>query len=590
MTIPRDPSSQPDLSPAQGAGASSLAVGQLVGHYVVLQKIGEGRQAAVYKAYDNNLQRNIALKVFTPGGGDEGERSRVGQRILRAAQEWGKIKDHQVVLVYDAGAHEQNIIVAMELVAGTSFRRWLEEKKPSRGQILTVLSAAGQGLVAIHKAGQVHQCFKPENIFIGEDGRVKLSDVGLIDDIGRGESGEAPGVARGTLAPEQRSQQKVDARADQYGFSATLFEALSGHPPAPAKGPGEPRPRGKLPGWLAPAIQRGLSLRPEDRFPSMEALLAELEKDPAPARRGMLAALGAVALIASLVFAARWYADRDRQRCRGAEANLEGKWDPDIRGSVKQAFRATGVSFAAAAFEGVERTLDAYADRWVRMYAAACEATWVSRVQSEELLDQRMLCLQQRLNDLKALVGVLARADRKAVEEATGAASGLAEISECGDLKTLSLRIKPPRDQNTRKKVDEVRTLIAEAQALNNTGKTAEGVGVVSAAVVRARESSYLPVLSEALYQQGNLQNVSGGYAAAEQSLLEALWAGEAGGADELRARAINKLVFIIGYEQGRHQDALNLGREGQSIIKFLGEAQELKVDWYNSMGIVYEH
>src|SRR5262249_23660080 len=157
--------------------------------------------------------------------------------------------------------------------------------------------------------------------------------------------------------------------------------------------------------------------RPEARWPSLETLLGELARDPARALRRRLsvagAALGGLALILGLVHAQR----AQRLVCAGAEARLQGIWDAATKERMRAAFDRSGRRYAQAAFARTSATLDAYAHDWVAMRTSACEATRLRGEQSEELLDLRMECLDQRGRELRALGELLAGADAALVEK-----------------------------------------------------------------------------------------------------------------------------------------------------------------------------
>src|SRR5207302_2729727 len=133
----------------------------------------------------------------------------------------------------------------------------------------------------------------------------------------------------------------------------------------------------------------------------------------------------------------RQIAQHRGQLCKGAEGKLAGVWDPAIEASVKSAFLATGKPFAADAFAGVKRAFGSYASQWTAMHTEACEATRVRGEQSDELLARRMICLDQRLQDVKALAGLFTRADADVVSKAVQASSSLPGLSACADAPSL---------------------------------------------------------------------------------------------------------------------------------------------------------
>jgi tetratricopeptide (TPR) repeat protein len=304
-----------ELRPVPSSGP---ARGSSVGRYLVLDRVGEGGMATVYVAYDPELDRKVALKLVRDGGTEEG-----ALRMLREARALARLSHPHVVPVYDVGEHEGGVYVAMELVDGHTLRAWLAE--PRRvGEVLRVLVAAGRGLEAAHAAGVVHRDFKPDNVMIGKDGRVRVLDFGLAREGGpagvRAAAGGAlsmvvtHGEILGTpayMAPEQHDGLPLDPRADQFAFCVTLHEALYGE--RPFGGDGFEALRGaiarreirrppgvRVPGRLARIVERGLAEEPQARHPSMTELLRQLEAvRRQPGRIVRLSALAAALVLSS---------------------------------------------------------------------------------------------------------------------------------------------------------------------------------------------------------------------------------------------------------------------------------------------------
>src|SRR5262249_38591154 len=153
------------------------------------------------------------------------------ERLLREARAMAKVVHDNVIVVHEVGTHDERVYLAMEYVAGTTLARW-QTGKPWR-EVAAIYERAGRGLAAAHDAGLVHRDFKPENVLIGDDGRVRVTDFGLV-----AAPNEAPakgavtavelgatlthtGAVLGTpryMAPEQHLGEAVDARADQFSF------------------------------------------------------------------------------------------------------------------------------------------------------------------------------------------------------------------------------------------------------------------------------------------------------------------------------------------------------------------------------------
>ncbi len=158
-----------------------LERGTVVDRYTVLEPIGRGAMGAVYTAYDPRLDRRIALKLMLakPGRADD-----VRVRLLREAQALARLNHPNVVTVHDADAVGDLVFLAMELVEGTNLTKWLKLRPRTREEILEVFLAAGRGLAAAHDADLVHRDFKPDNVLVGDDGRVRVVDFGIAREAG----------------------------------------------------------------------------------------------------------------------------------------------------------------------------------------------------------------------------------------------------------------------------------------------------------------------------------------------------------------------------------------------------------------------
>jgi eukaryotic-like serine/threonine-protein kinase len=280
--------------------------GTAIQRYVVLQPIGAGAMATVYAAHDFVLDRRIALKLLhDPGSANQ------RRRLLREARALARLSHPNVTAVYDAGDWADQIYVAMELVDGCSLRAWLRARRRGWREVVAVMRGAGAGLAAAHAAGVIHRDFKPDNLLVDRNDQARVGDFGVAriddgdeaddrdlddgDDAPRVETWDrtASGAAIGTpayMAPEQRlGSRAIDARADQFSYCLTLWEALYGRRPftgAVQEGGDESRralpslaePPGRdVPAWLRRLVERGLAHDPDRRHSSMGALLLALD-------------------------------------------------------------------------------------------------------------------------------------------------------------------------------------------------------------------------------------------------------------------------------------------------------------------------
>ncbi len=267
----------------------------LAGRFEVLRPLGDGSFASVYEAHDLQLDRRVAIKLFTRYERDELDAA------LHEARAMAKLRHPSVLIVHDIGEHRGVPFLSLEYCE-TDLRRWLERGPHAAELILAHFVEAGRGLAAAHAAGLVHHDFKPANVLMRSDGSVAVGDFGLAQPLETHDEVQAeqaeredPAFAFGTLryiAPERLIGQTGDHRSDQFSFCVALWEALAGEHPFTG---GTARARyesilagpcivPRVPRAIVRALSRGLSPEPADRFPSLDTLLDLLAK-PMPRRR-----------------------------------------------------------------------------------------------------------------------------------------------------------------------------------------------------------------------------------------------------------------------------------------------------------------
>jgi hypothetical protein len=323
--IPADAPStwSPDATTAAEASGAieeiALAAGQTLGAYEIRRHVGSGGMSFVYAAFDRFLGRTIALKVLRPRLATPHMKA----RLLREAQAMARLAHPNVLPVYEAREIDGTLCIAMELVEGATLGRWLAAERRHWREVLRMFRQAAQGLAAAHAAGIVHRDFKPDNVLVGIDGRVRVSDFGLARWSSGAPAGDLSITQSGTfvgtpvyMSPEHAmgGDVDVDERSDQFSFCIALYEGLAGRrpfsganvrelahamhsgtfdPPAPGRG---------IPRWLEQILLKGLSPKRGDRFASMQALLEALAAgERASDRRRAAVAFGAAAAAAALV-------------------------------------------------------------------------------------------------------------------------------------------------------------------------------------------------------------------------------------------------------------------------------------------------
>jgi len=263
------------------------------GPFVISGTVGAGGMGEVYRARDSRLHRDVAIKVLSKAGAD------AARRFTGEAQAASALNHPNIVTVYDVGAHGEVPYIVSELVDGTSLRSLLARAPLPVREVLDLAVQMADGLAAAHTAGIVHRDFKPENVMVTREGRVKILDFGLA--LVGTRAGLAPstdvtltqtGVIVGTIpymSPEQARGTPVDYRTDQFSLGLTLYELVTGRrafqkETAPqtlaAILEDEPEAIAKLnprvPAPLRWVVERCLAKEPRQRYESTTDLAREL--------------------------------------------------------------------------------------------------------------------------------------------------------------------------------------------------------------------------------------------------------------------------------------------------------------------------
>ncbi len=306
-----------------------------VGRYQLEEEIGQGGMGVVYRAHDPELDRTIAIKLVRarPLGGDH---DKLSARLLREAKALAKLTHPNVVRIYDFGSHRGEVFLAMEYVEGQTLRQWQATRDRAAARILDAYLHAADGLAAAHSEGIIHRDFKPDNVFVANDGRFLVGDFGLAG-TSRDDDWPAPpkdqatprslattltrtGSMLGTLvymAPEQLRGDEVEPRSDQFAFCVSLWEAIAEQRPfagedrqslLSAIAHGDLRGAEEIPRWLHPCLRRGLSEDPAERYSSILELVENIGRvRPFPRRWSSLQIAGA-SLSAAIISLALWNA------------------------------------------------------------------------------------------------------------------------------------------------------------------------------------------------------------------------------------------------------------------------------------------
>ncbi len=591
--------------PAPVAGGVEPDRGTSVGRYLVVKKVGEGAMGVVFAAHDPELDRMVAIKLLHGAnrGGD------AQARLLREAQVLARLNHNNVVAVHDIGVHGESVFIAMEFVSGDTLHHWAavhlrEEGTPPPWQEVTrVFEAAGRGLAAAHHEGLIHRDFKPANVMIGDDGRVRVMDFGLaraaldrpheadeplrppgdVEELGETlaqSSGEGQlatlthhGALIGTpayMAPEQFTGARVTAHTDQFSFCTAFYEILYGERPFSGESIAElaaairrgripdPPKRTTIPGWLRRVLQRGLEVDPSRRYPSMGALLSAIEQGRARRRRRQVAApLLALAVVSAGIVGLRQHDATQRERACQLEGEAIGEiWDEEIAESVRSSILATGAPYAGAVAAKVVPALDQHTLEWSARATEACQAARVEGRWPSPAYDKAAWCLDHARSELVSLIDHLGAADTVSVQEALPSVIALSKPEACVDEGRLaSLGDPPPHARRP-----AVAALYAQIYQARRRATSGDYSGAL-ADILRVRDVAdtvgWEPLRAATRAAQAHLYHLNGDYDIAERTGREAF-------KSALRARSWTvsfavsaELAEVVGVRQDRHREGL---------------------------------
>ncbi|WP_241757832.1 protein kinase domain-containing protein [Myxococcus landrumensis] len=590
-----------------------MSPGTRVSRYVVRAKLGAGAMGVVYAADDPELGRRVALKMLRPEGN---HKAKLQQRLLREAQALARLSHPNVVTLFDVGMHDDGIFLAMELIDGVTLKEWMQRRHPWE-EVLQVFLDAGKGLEAAHSAGLVHRDFKPANVLMGNDGRVFVTDFGIARSLDQNseEDFEKPssleiklqpsdpltqtGQILGTpayLAPELVHGQRGDARSDEFSYCVALHEALFGERPfrgntlhelAEAARRGKvtsPQEGGTVPPHVLRALRQGLSGRPEDRFPTMRALLAALAPLP---RRKHERIFGAV-LLTGVLGAVATYGVVEYQRKATCAVEVEKSlvaWGPVQREQMHEAFLATGVFYASQAWSDLAITLDAYTAQWRALRTESCMA---AKGEDAHQAQQTSACLDARLWQFAAITNVLQKADTPTVQNARQIAASLEGLSGCRDAQGFSSRPQPP--DGLRPQVDAVRSKLVQVRTHHLANRLTEALALSTTLIEEQQGIGYKPLEAEVFLSHGMLLSSLGNTKEAEKFIYPALWAAEAAHDDETAARAWLEVVTLeAGAPRARPDEVEKLIQHARAAVARLGRERfpDITTDLHISLATI---
>lgn len=593
-----------------------------IGRYSVLSKLGEGAMGAVFACYDERLERKVAVKVLKVDAMDD--RHIASARLVREGQALARLSHPNVVTVHEVGLTDNEVYVAMEFVRGVRLDDWARAEHTWR-ETLEVFIQAGRGLAAAHKAGIVHRDFKPQNVIVSEENLVKVLDFGLARTSGEklpeqllAHSGAdysqadlhaellrpltMTGALVGTpayMSPEQYCGDPVTATSDQFSFCVALYQCLYGRLPFTTSsytalrneimsGHIAPAPlRSPVPTWVYRCLTKGMNTFADERYGSMDELVAILDRRRM-SRKALLAASFAAATVTGVAsfFVAAQTTDPAVEICPDPSFELAGVWDDKRRQQVQNAIEATSSGQADVILTSIIPHLDTYADAWKRMRNEAC-MTHAEGRQADGLFDLRMACLDQRLAGLNTLTQLLVNPESDNLTDLAQASFSLPPLDRCADAPALLEEVSPPDDPHLRRQVQGHRENLSRALVLHAAGKTQAGLDFVNEALDDQAAIAYLPLAAEVELNRGYML-MDTDPAAAAQSLQQSMLHATRVDHDKVAAQASSRLAFVHAIRLNKPEQA----KAELPLVRALNERFADDVDLYaeylNNIGYIH--
>ena len=452
--------------------------GSTIGRFRIDGVLGRGGMGVVYRAYDPQLERPVAIKLLTERTPSVANGTTVNLResfdhdgLLDEARALAQIADPNVLAVHEIGSDSDQSFLVMELVEGEDVRQWLAAAPRSLAEIYGVFAQAGRGLAAAHRRGVIHRDFKPENVLISSDGRVRVCDFGIAAFARSRELIRAGRVGTPRyMAPELWGDRAASVSSDVYAFAVSLVEAICGEVASDAEKAGAELAKRGVDARVRDVLVRALAADPTRRPDSIDEITRTFTNRSR--RRWPLVAAGGAAIAASLVVVVLARGD-DAATCESAQTLLDARWAARDRDAVRSAVIAVG-GRAEDAVAIVER-LDRYGTLWVRLRDETCTIADAPRRAA------RLSCLDRRLFEL----GSVARALREppTLELAKGRSNSLVDLGACIE----ATEVRMPSDPTKRAKIE---ALTARVTSLYDRGLAVLGSEGDQAAFEQARAES----------------------------------------------------------------------------------------------------
>ncbi|MGE0550110.1 MAG: protein kinase [Kofleriaceae bacterium] len=428
-----------------------------IGRFRVDGVLGRGGMGVVLRAFDPQLQRAVAIKLLDAQTRATTEEATIDLRadgdtktdILSEARVLAQINHPNVLAIHEIGSERGRTFLVMEMVEGIDVDRWLESAPRSRKEIYRVFTAAARGLAAVHARNIVHRDFKPENVLISGDDRVRVCDFGIAAfaqhrDLVRVGAAGTPRYS----APEIWRSEPPTARSDMYSFAVAITRAICGtvitEPPEVER----ELTKRAVDSNLRNMILRSLDPEPNRRPGSMDEWIGALEPPARKPSRWKLAAgvgLAGSVIGIGIALAISSSSDDASDECGNTEALLAARWNDAERARVRSAITAINANAPPDALDRIIDRVDHYSKDWSAVRTKVCNSQTPAAQRAPQLA-----CLDRRLYEISATISALQQTP--SWELAQGRSNALPDLGACIEATTVRL----PEGAKTREAVERL--------------------------------------------------------------------------------------------------------------------------------------
>lgn len=563
---------RPSATEEQRVDGTRVARGVCVGRFILIEEVGSGGGGQVWRAFDPELDRTIAIKLLhgKPGG------------IVTEAQALAKVAHPNVARIHDVGTVQLDRLyafLAVEFVEGPTLAEFCKSLREQGGQarrIVRTFIALGQGLAAVHDEGLVHRDLKPTNALINREGQPMLVDFGLAQPERGGPREEEASLmlVAGTLGympPEQHRGMAVSAASDTYAFCAALWEALCGQLPfagasaaalleAKQAGVTEGSAPQAIPRRVARVLVRGLHPDASQRFTDVRSLLLALERINAP-RRWPIALLGTALVGGALALAA------GQETYDPCVVELGEAWTDTRRSAVETSMLQVDVPYGRHAMRSTVAELDRWADSWVSSRRDACDAALVRGGVEGDTYALQAECYDRALSRFVAAVRVLETSDASTIEGANELLAELHAPAHCEDGPGLRASGSiPPSTASDAAATSEARRLLDAVDVNRASGHLDKAERLLTQA--RGVSATNAHVLASLELAAGSLALAQEDHEAAQSGYRDGLSLALEAGDWALVHAATVALIDLVGTHQGQTEEALRYREFAEGLVE----------------------